>query len=106
MSLVGQVDWYFQVTVCACDTCGIAIVAAPVAPAASRNLRRVGLVFDVMTFALPLDEAALLAAIDCMNRRPVLVFQRSTEPQFGRLRGFRQVSVDHKGELSSATRGL
>src|SRR6266508_3977739 len=35
MSLVGQVDWYFQVTVCARDTCGMA-TAAP-----AGNLRRV-----------------------------------------------------------------
>src|SRR5438094_1038819 len=41
MSLVGQVDWYFQVTVCARETCGMATAAAPVAPAVSRNLRRV-----------------------------------------------------------------
>src|SRR5439155_24062616 len=40
MSLVGQVDWYFQVIVCARDTCGMAIVAAPVAAVASKNLRR------------------------------------------------------------------
>src|SRR6266540_3277508 len=40
MSLLGQVDWYFQVIVCAHETCGMASVAAPVAPAASRNLRR------------------------------------------------------------------
>ena len=57
MSLVGQVDWYFQVTVCARETCGIAIVAAPVAPAASRNLRRVATfefsVFLVMSITLP-----------------------------------------------------
>jgi hypothetical protein len=38
--LVGQVDWYFQVMVWARETCGIAMVAAPVAPAASKNLRR------------------------------------------------------------------
>src|SRR5262245_3089739 len=41
MSLVGQVDWYFQVTVCARDTCGIATAAAPVGAAPARNLRRV-----------------------------------------------------------------
>src|SRR5438105_8357892 len=41
MSLVGQVDWYFQVTVCARETCGMAIAAAPVAPAVRTNLRRV-----------------------------------------------------------------
>src|SRR5215203_963638 len=40
MSLVGHVDWYFQVIVCARETCGMAIVAAPAVPAASRNLRR------------------------------------------------------------------
>src|SRR5262245_46683733 len=56
MSFVGHVDWYFQVTVCARDTCGIAIVAAPVAPAASKNLRRVAAffsVFVVLGIALP-----------------------------------------------------
>ena len=45
MSLVGQVDWYFQVTVCARPTCGMATVPTVAAPAASapvfRNLRRV-----------------------------------------------------------------
>ncbi len=40
MSLVGQVDWNFQVTVCARDTCGIATAAAPVSAAPARNLRR------------------------------------------------------------------
>src|SRR5262249_53332239 len=41
MSLVGQVDWYFQVTVCARETCGMATAAAPVMAAPARNLRRV-----------------------------------------------------------------
>src|SRR5437667_5458671 len=41
MSLVGQVDWYFQVTVCARETCGMATAAAPVKAAPARNLRRV-----------------------------------------------------------------
>src|SRR5262245_1737857 len=44
MSLVGQVDWYFQVTVCARETCGMATVAVAAAPAAKapdfRNFRR------------------------------------------------------------------
>src|SRR5262245_47956099 len=44
MSLVGQVDWYFQVTVCARETCGIATVAVAAAPAAKApdfsNFRR------------------------------------------------------------------
>src|SRR6185295_10122541 len=44
MSLVGQVDWYFHVTVCARETCGIATVAVAAAPAARapdfKNFRR------------------------------------------------------------------
>src|SRR2546428_548112 len=38
---IGQVDMYFQVTVCARETCGMAIAAAQVAPAVRTNLRRV-----------------------------------------------------------------
>src|SRR5262245_21822915 len=41
MSLVGQVEWYFQVTVCARETCGMATAAAPVMAAPATNLRRV-----------------------------------------------------------------
>ena len=52
MSLVGQVDWYFQVMVCARETCGIATAAAPVAPAVSMNLRRV---VDLDVVALSVD---------------------------------------------------
>ena len=38
MSLVGQVDWYFQVTVCARETCGMAMVAAPATRGAGKKL--------------------------------------------------------------------
>src|SRR5476651_1839889 len=44
MSFCDQDDWNFQLTVCACDTCGIALAATP-APAASRNWRRPAFAF-------------------------------------------------------------
>jgi hypothetical protein len=44
MSLVGQVDWNFHVTVCAWLTFGMAMVAALPAAAAARKRRRLGLV--------------------------------------------------------------
>src|SRR5262245_11692804 len=56
MSLVGHVDWYFHVTVCARETWGIATVAAPVAPAASMNLRRVA-VWDERDLSVDMGEA-------------------------------------------------
>ena len=50
MSVAGHEVCIFRVVVCARETCGIAMVAAPVAPAASRNLRRVG-ILDVLDFS-------------------------------------------------------
>src|SRR4051794_25779138 len=63
ISFIGQVDWYFQIMVCARDTCGMA-TPAPMKPAPARKLRRVGLrvrLSLVLTDALPPQDEVVLA---------------------------------------------
>src|SRR5262245_2402898 len=64
MSLVGQVDWYFQVTVWARETCGMATAAAPVAPAARMNLRR-DVVLDVRDLSMLIDAPSQAMKVGC-----------------------------------------
>jgi hypothetical protein len=56
VALVGQVDWNFQVTVCARLTCGMAIAPAPARPATLRKLRRLARVFVASDVMVPSPE--------------------------------------------------